>query len=99
MEQLLALAAEAGRSIRHHSATLSQANLLAQIGFLVQAELALLALWRVQWNDVIADFEVDNRFADRFYDTGAFVAKNAWEKSFGVDSRERERIGVALEEE
>lgn len=73
MEQLLALAAEARSSIGHHTATLSKPNFLAQICLLVETEIASFTLRSVQWNDMIADFEVSDAFADRFDNTSTFV--------------------------
>lgn len=73
MEQLLAFAAETRSSIGHHTATLSQPNLLAQICLLVEAEFASLALRSVQWNDMIANFEVGHSRTDRFNNAGTFV--------------------------
>lgn len=97
MEQLFAVAAESRCSVGHHTATLSQADLLAQIGLLVQAELALFALRSVQRNDMIASFEGGDTFSHRFYDTGTFMAQNAREQAFRVDSRESVGVCVALD--
>lgn len=99
VEQLLAVAAESGCSVGHHTATLSQANLLAEVGLLVQAELALFALGSVQRNDVISSFEGGDTFSHRFDDSGSFVAQNAGEQAFRIDSRKCVSVGMALDYE
>lgn len=71
-------------------------HLLAQVGLLVEAELARLALRRVQRDDVIAGLKGRHAGTDGLDDSAAFVSENAREQAFRIDARKSVRIGVAL---
>lgn len=86
MKQLLAFSTETRGSIWHDSTSLSDPDFLAQVRLLVEAELALFALWRVKWNDVITGLEIGDTFANGLNNSGTFVTENAREKTLWVDS-------------
>lgn len=86
VEKLLAFAAETRSAVGHDTSSLSQPNFLAQIGLLVEAKLALLALRRVERNDMVAGHKVDDSLANRLNNSCAFVAENRGEQAFRIDA-------------
>lgn len=69
VEELLALALESGSSVRHHSFTLGRSDLAAKVGLSALAELALLALCRVQGDDVVSDLDVRHTLSDALHNS------------------------------
>lgn len=92
MQQVLSLASEPGRSIRHHTTPLCGANLSTQVGLAGLAELTLPALGGVEGHHMIADFDIGYSLADGLDDSGTFVAEDNGEGTFGVLAGEGVRI-------
>lgn len=84
VEELLALAREALRLVWHHASTRVGADGLAEIRLARLAELALLALGRVEQNHALALLELGHALTDRLDDAGALMAKDGWESAFRV---------------
>lgn len=84
MEDLLALAGEAGGLIRHETAALGGANGLAEIGLAAGAELALAALGGVKRDDVVAWGNLGNALTDGLNNTASLVAQDRREETLGV---------------
>lgn len=82
--EILALALEPGGSVWQNTLTLGGSHLLAQVGLAGLAELALLALGSVEWDDVVADLDVCHAFSDRLDNTAAFVSEDDGKGSFGI---------------
>lgn len=96
MKQVLALALEARGAIGHDALALGGADLAAEVGLARLAELALLALWCVEGNDVVADLYVCDALADGLDNTGALMTENNREGSLGVLAGES--VGICPEE-
>jgi hypothetical protein len=79
---------EADRSVGHDTLTLRGSNRGAQVGLwgLAKDARCLATLWSIRWNDMISRCDRGDSFADGLYDTACFVAENAREQSFGIES-------------
>ena len=95
MQDVLPARPEPARPVRHHALTLRRANLTAQVRLAALAELALLALGRVQRDDVVPRLDVGDALADRLDDAGALVAENDREGALGVLARQGVGVRVA----
>jgi hypothetical protein len=88
VEEVLALAPEARGAVGHDTLTLCSADLAAEVGLAGLAELALLAFWCVESDDVVAGLDVGDALADRLDVTGTLVPENDGEGTLGVLSGE-----------
>lgn len=95
VEDVLALALEPAGAVGHHALTLRGADLAAQVGLAGLAELALLALGRVQGDDMVADLDICDSLADGLDDTGALVTQDDGESTLGILAGERVGVRVA----
>lgn len=96
MKQVLALALEARSAVGHNALALGGADLAAEVGLARLAELALLALWCVEGDDMVANLYVCDTLADGLDDTGALMTEDDGEGSLGVLTRES--VGICSEE-
>jgi len=69
VENALALASEAAGAIRHQTLTLSDTDLLAQVGLWALAELAFTAFWNVARNNSVTNLNTGYTFTNGFNDT------------------------------
>ena len=88
MQDLLALAREPARLVRHEAFALRGAHGLAQVRLARLAKLALAALGRVERHDVVADLDVLDARADALDDAAAFVPEDDGERTLRVLARE-----------
>src|ERR1019366_4701477 len=95
MQNRLTLDRKAGRSVRHQSLALGNADLLAQIRLARQAIFAFAAFGRIQGDYVIARLYTFDPRSHFLNDATALVAEDYREKPFRVSPGERERIGMA----
>jgi hypothetical protein len=91
----LALAGEARSAVRHETLALIHTQFLAQIRLATQTELALLALWHIAHDDVVADLDTRHARANRLDHTAAFVAQNRRKHAFRIAATQRVRVRVA----
>jgi len=84
VENGLAIEGEAAAAVGHDTATLSGANGLTQVGFGVEAVVALPALRRIEGDDVITDLQTLHTGPHFHHDTSAFMAENGGECAFRI---------------
>lgn len=70
--------------VGHETLALGGSNLDTQVGLGRLAELALLTLWCVQWNDMIADLDTGDALTNGFDDAGTLVTQDTWEETFWI---------------
>ena len=95
MEDGLAIQAEAAGAVRHQALALGTADLLAEVGLLGQAELAVAAFGRVKRDDVIALLQRGHARAHVHHDAGTFMPEDGREDAFGIGAGQGVVVGVA----
>jgi len=95
VQDVLAAGAEARRPVGHHALALGRADLAAQVRLARPAELALLALGRVQRHHVVAGLDRRDALADGFDDARALVSEDDGEGALRVLAGERVGVRVA----
>jgi hypothetical protein len=93
--QRLTVVREAGGAIWHQALALGGTHRNAQIGFARLAEQALAAFCGVQRDDVVTRFDAGHAFTHFDDDARTFVAQDDREQTFGIITRQGERIGMA----
>ena len=88
-------AEEAAGAVRHDTLALGDTDLGADVGLARVAELAVVALWDIAWDDVITWHNRGDTFTDRLNQTGALVAKDDWEETLRIQPAKSVGIGVA----
>ena len=86
---------EPAGAIGHEALPLGRADLLAEVGFRVEAVFALAALGRVERNDVIARLQAGHTRAHLEHDTRALMPQNRRKRPLGIRPGQREIIRVA----
>ncbi len=86
---------ETGRTIWQKPGALGAADLLAKVGFGIEAILALTALRRVKRDHVITDLKAGNTFADLNDNACALMAKDRRKNALRVIARAGEFVCVA----
>ena len=105
MENILSTSTETVRSIGHLPFTLSSTNFAAQVGLAALfisychalpnlAEFTLTTFRSIKRDNVISNFNICDALANRFNNSSSFVSTDHRERTLGVFSRERVRIGM-----
>ena len=108
MKNILALALEARRAIRHDAFALRCSNLAAEVGLARPTEFAFSAFGSatesstgekehvmsdiLESNDIVAGLHCGDALADRLNNACAFVSEYDWERAFRIFARQRVRI-------
>ncbi len=95
MEQRLAIERKAAGGVGHQATALGRADRLAQVGLARQAEFALAAFRRIEWNDVVVFLECRHAGANVDHDARAFVAEDGGEQPFRIGAGQGVVIGMA----
>lgn len=86
MEKGFSFASESSGAIRHKALSLSDSDLLTQIGLRALAEGALVTLGYVQWQYMVTSLKFRNAFADALNDAGTFMTENDGENAFSIQT-------------
>ncbi len=86
---------EARRAVRHQALALRRADGGAQIGLARQARITFAAFGRIERDDMVALLHGRHAGADVDDDTGAFMAENGREQTFGIGTGKGEIVGMA----
>lgn len=95
VQDILASGAETAGTVGHQTLALCRTDLAAEVGLARLAELALLALWGVEGDHMVAGLHVGDTLAHGLDDTGTLVSKDDGEGTLWVLTRKGVGICVA----